>query len=175
MTATAILPVALQGPDLFLSGGETVDVYQLAGSYDVKPGPPSVFESRLTGLRVGRPRLRFMIATKPGHPTVQTFTVRLPRGLAFTSNSGKLESGVSIASARPALSEHKGTLSAESLPSLGRLTVTVEPRALSETDRLEALIRHRSNHHKRRLLDIEVKTTTTTGDRSTVILKVRTG
>ena len=150
VSATSILPVALQGPDLFLTGGQTIGVYELAGSYGLKPGPPSLFESRLTGLRVGRPRLRFTIATKPAYPTVQTFTVKLPPGLAFTRNPARLASGVSVASVRPALSEHKGILRVQSLPFLARLRVTVEPRALSETDRLKALIRQRFNHHKRR-------------------------
>ena len=130
VSGTGVLPVALQEPDLFLTGGGTVDVYQLAGSYGIKPGPPSVFGGRLTGLRVGRPRLRFTIATKPGYPTVQTFTVRLPRGLAFTRKRGQLKSGVSVTSAKPVLFEHKGTLSVQSLPFLDRLTVTVNPRRM---------------------------------------------
>ena len=67
-SATSILPVTLQYPDLFVTGGETVDVYQLSGRYGFKPGPASTSHSRLSGLRSGPPAVAIYDRDQAGLP-----------------------------------------------------------------------------------------------------------
>ena len=174
-SATSILPVTLQYPDLFVTGGETVDVYQLSGRYGFKPGPASTSHSRLSGLRSGRPRLRFTIATKRGYPTIQAVTVRLPRGLAFTNDTERLASSVSIASRRPSVSEHQGALVFGAIAPLSTLRITVRSQALTETETLKARVRRLVEHRRQAVLDVKVQTITTPRTNWTSILKLRSG
>jgi hypothetical protein len=129
----------------------------------------------VSGLSSGRPRLRFAITTKSSYPTVQTLTVRLPRGFAFIRNTARLATAVSIVSAKPILSVHKGALTVHSLPYRSKLTVTVRPQALIETKSLRSLIRRLVAHRQHTVLDIKLQTVTTVGTKSTSILKLRTG
>jgi hypothetical protein len=170
---TGTLPITLRRPDLFVSGGNAIDVYQLAGRYGTRPRPPSLSSVRLSGLRSGKPRLRFTIATKHEYPVITTVTVRLPPGLAFTANSTRLARGVSIGAHDFTMFTHHGTLTAHlSLPA-SRIAITARPEALVETKPLQLAIRRLSEHKKHMTLLIKVHTITNVGMSTTSILKRR--
>jgi hypothetical protein len=173
-TASGALPITLQGNDLFVSGGSTVDAYRLSGNFGNAAVPPLVSSSRLTGLRNRKPGLRFVISTRPDDPVVGSFTVTLPRGLAFTARARRLQHGVHVASEKsaPSVNDHGRRLTVGSFIPRFRLPITVTNRALVESKALSSLIRHRSKHGAAVHLTIKVRSTTTTGDRSTSTLKL---
>jgi hypothetical protein len=139
--------VALQGRYLFTSGGSTVGVYDVSGRVGRRPGPPRVAFPFVSGLASGKPQFSFTMTPKLGDPPLASFTLTLPRGLAFTHDRQRLRQAVSIAGAGGyTLASRQGALLVR-LTSYGpTLALTVRTRALWESKamagRAQRLIRH---------------------------------
>ena len=89
----------------------------------------------------------------------------------FVQHGGRVASEKSA----PSVNDHSRRLTVGSFIPRSRLPITVTDRALVESKALSGLIRHRSKHGAAVHLTIKVRSTTTTGDRSTSTLKLRAG
>lgn len=106
---------------------------------------PSIQHATLTGLTQGRPKLRFTLAAGNGAPKLSGFTVTAPSGLRFVKHRvhGRMTlTGISVSGAKiKSASLQHGRLVVRLRRAVARLTVTIGPRALSESSALRSKAR----------------------------------
>ena len=139
---TGDLSLALQGRYLFTTGGSTIQVERLTGSFGSRVGPPHVSSPFVSGLASGDPQFSFSLTPAPADPPSTSFTLTLPKGLTFSRNTLRLAHSVTIAGVRGyMLAVRHRALTVRLTEPARTLQVTVRARALIETKTMIGQVR----------------------------------
>jgi uncharacterized membrane protein YgcG len=117
-----------------------------AGTPPASGGTTRVVSKTASGLRTGKPRLAFKLASATGAPKLSRLTVELPSGLSFTRHRvhGKLKlTGVSLkgAKAQSVALSHGHLVITLRTPSAS-VTVTLSSASLKESAALRTKVKH---------------------------------
>jgi hypothetical protein len=142
------LAPALSGQYLFATGDTGIQIYDITGNQGHKVAAPAISHALARGLAHGHPRLSFTITTASDAPPVQSFTLSLPKGLAFTTNQARLAKNLTLRGATAGLiSLAHGTLDVPLSAPRTRISVTIAAGALKEsTAMIKSAQRHTSKH-----------------------------
>lgn len=140
---TGVLPIVISGHQLISTGGNTVQVSDLNGTFGHVVRPPTIARQFLAGLASGRPRLAVTFITPNGDPPPDSFRLTVPHGLALVKSEIRAAQHVVITGARvDTLRVERSTL-VVSLRDVRRrrLRLSIQPKALTESPSLRARAR----------------------------------
>jgi len=174
--SSGVLAAALDAPTLFMTGGGSVDVYQITGSYGSKPAPPTLSNPSLTGVTERRPRLTFAVAAQTNSPPIVSIHLRLPQGLAFAGAAQKLSRGVYVRGITGnSVTARHHVLTIDLGGSLAKKTIVgVRAIALTEAPSLRLATVRAARHNQKLSERLTVELTDSLGETSSQILTVRT-
>lgn len=142
ITQTGPPSIALEAGEMFVTGGGSVDVYDVTGTAGRTVGAPRLSGLSLSGLATAHPRLAFTISGRMDDPPLESLTLTLPSGLSFAKSHLRLAKGVSITGTSTySLSVTHGALSLRLAGSTQHLAVDIRARALHESTGLAARAR----------------------------------
>lgn len=137
-TSTGFIGLAAQGQTIFASDGDGVDIFNQA----TPPSLPTASQARLTGLRVGQPKLSFRIRAGPDAPLIKSMVVTLPDGLGFAKQRDQLVDGLFVAGAgKYSLSASHQKLSMTLKSPVLTLSIAIGRQAFRETNALLKTVR----------------------------------
>ncbi|HEY2260127.1 MAG TPA: hypothetical protein VGH45_10460 [Solirubrobacteraceae bacterium] len=114
---------------------------------------PKLTAGSWTGLKTGRPTLKFKLSAGRGAPKLAAFTVRLPRGISFARR--RLRKGLALRTAPVrSVSLQRGALLVRLRRDVSSLGVTIGPRSVKESAAVES--RARAKRHRLRSLRLVV-------------------
>ncbi len=116
------------------------------GTGGAHAGKPRLGSASLTGLRTGKPVLKFILSAGHSAPKLSSFTVKLPHGLTFVRRRvhGRLTvTGVSLTGAKAkSIALQHGRLVVRLRRAVASLTVKLRTQALAETSGLRSGVAH---------------------------------
>lgn len=90
------LAVAIDGPDVLITGGDIVEVYRVTGTFGQEVQPPSASHVRISGVGAGAPELGFKLGTGAYGAPLKSVAIRPPRELAFVRSARRLRRAVKM-------------------------------------------------------------------------------
>jgi hypothetical protein len=182
-TETNGLALALDGRTLFVTGGDSVEVYQVTGSEGAAVRAPNTTPARVSGLSAGRPALRFQLDVGTDDPRIAQFELRLPPGLSLTTNASALQKSLGTMQTpgsslfRASVTNSHGELLVRPLlPMYTSVTVAISSGGLRESRALSRQARRRrqnpSQHHAF-VLRAQLRTLDSIGDTKTTAVRFR--
>jgi len=145
----------------------------VAGAYGYRTGSPGASHLSLSGLRIRKPRLRFVLAGPAGSAPIQSLALTLPAGLSFVKNHKQLNQGITIRGTPGYTVTAKGKSLRVHLDTT-HASVAIGPMALSETKALAARAqRARKSTSKPLVVRATVRATDITGSTTTIVLVFR--
>ena len=166
-------PLAIEGRTIASGGLDGIDLFTIT------PGPPSARNASLSGLAIGRPRLRFALDAGQNAAPIRSFKLSLPRGVRFASHLGGRTRGVRISvPARVAILEPVALTVTLRRPAKS-MSVTVDPSAIIEQNSLIAQIRgirrYNRTHRRKRAVTLSTRclVTDATGHNTPLALTTR--
>jgi hypothetical protein len=146
-------------PFVFATDQGTIAVDGVGGVdlLTIKPGPPSAANVSLSGLAIGRPKLRFTLNAGQSAAPIHTLQLTLPRGLRFLHHPRAVR--ISVAAQHVKLSP--GTLTATLRRPAESLDITIARPAVTELKPLAAEIRrirrYNRTHRRKHSLAIRIR------------------
>ena len=174
-TETGYVGVALAGAYLFTTGGSSVAVYKLTGSFGSKVRPPMTTFPFASGLASGNARLSFTIKCATDGPPLTSLMLELPSGLSFTTEHARPTRAISIAGSHGyTLAIRNRALFVQLTRPARTLDLTVRARALVETETMIRHIRQLIKHARHKpivILRADLHTTDITGAPTTTTIR----
>ena len=152
--AGTVGPFAIAGRTIATGGVNAIDLLTIS------PGSPSARNVSLSGLTIGRPRLRFTLDAGQNAAPIRSFKLTLPRGVRFASRLGGRTRGVRISVPAQAGRLGPGALIVTLRQPAESLAITIAGPAIIEQNSLIAQIRRirRYNRTHRRKRGLTVST-----------------
>ena len=138
---------------------------------------PRLTSTKVSGLKAGKPSLRFKVTVPANSPKLRSLTVALPSGVSLVRHRvhGKLTlTGISLKGGTlKSATVSKGRLVITLKKAVSSVTVTVKPAALKESAALKAKATAKSKKKRLASLKLTVITTNTKGKHATVHVLIK--
>lgn len=138
------------------------------------PGPPTLSNAKLSGVKSGRPKLAFTISAGINNAlALQSVSVSLPRGVRFAKKTKSLAKGISVktngAKVKFKARVRHGLLTITLKQSEPTVSVTIRKPAISVTRTLKSKVRH----HKVKKLSFGLRATDTSNHTTTLAIRLK--
>ncbi len=152
--AGTVGPFAIAGRTIATGGLNAIDLLTIT------PGSPSARSVSLSGLTIGRPRLRFTLDAGQNAAPIRSFRLSLPRGLRFIPHRTGYTSGVSISAPAQRVRLRPDTLTVTLRRPAQSLAIKLIRPAFNEQNSLTAKMRrirtYNRTHRRKHALTVSM-------------------